>query len=256
MAQGHLVVVDRDHAFERSLAFAKVAVLLVVADAHDHADEPANRLLFIEKRSQGGIRRVVLVFRHFVVNVIRTLKLAELQAFLRALQLNQHRFQSGIAMIVGRDLTLDGLTLHGNRQDGAQQTDQQQCFERAHYFASGFWWCAPGVSNPGGGSTGGRSWPCAIFCTSISENSIAGAAAETGTAPDSAPHSPLNTSIFSPVSTMRLSAASGVPMISTPRTSSSGRPSAYIFHTISGMIWNAWGMLRRVRVKPPAMSSK
>src|SRR5216684_6643459 len=221
MAQGHLVVVDRNHAFERSLALAKVAVLLVVADADDHPDEPADRLLFVQERAQRGVHRVILVFRHFVVNVIRTLKLPELEVFLRALQLHQHRFQGGIAMIVRRNLTLDSLTLHGSRKHSAQQTHEQQCLEIAHYFASGFWLCAPGVSNPGGGSTGGRSWPCAIFCTSISEKSMAGAAAETGTAPDSAPHSPLNTSIFSPVSTMRLSAASGVPMISTPRTSSS-----------------------------------
>src|SRR5258708_6915016 len=226
MAQGHLVVVDRNHAFERSLALAKVAILLVIADAYNHPDEPADRLLFVQERAQRGIHRVVLVFRHFVVDVIRTLKLAQLKALLRALQLHQHGFQSGVAMIVGCNLTLDGLPLHGSRKHGAQQTHEQQCLEMTHYFASGFWLCAPGDSNPGGGSTGGRSWPCAIFCTSISEKSMAGAAAETGTAPDSAPHSPLNTSIFSPVSTMRLSAASGVPMISTPRTSSSGRPSA------------------------------
>src|SRR5258708_1014635 len=226
MAQGHLVFLDRNQAFQRSLALAKVAVLLVIADAHDHPHEPANRFLFIQKRAQRGIHRIILVFRHFVVDVIRTLKLAQLETFLRALQLDQHGFQRGIAMIVGSDLTRGSLTPHRDSQHGAQQTHEQQCLEMAHYFTSAFWLCAPGDSNPGGGSTGGRSWPCAIFCTSISEKSMAGAAAETGTAPDSAPHSPLNTSIFSPVSTMRLSAASGVPMISTPRTSSSGRPSA------------------------------
>ena len=47
---------------------------------------------------------------------------------------------------------------------------------------------------------GGRACECARFCTSISEKSIAGAAAATGTLPDSAPHIPLKTSIFSPVS--------------------------------------------------------
>ena len=51
--------------------------------------------------------------------------------------------------------------------------------------------------------------------------------AESGTVPDSAPHSPLNTSLVSPVARMRFMAASGVPTMLTPRTSSSGRPSTY-----------------------------
>ena len=55
------------------------------------------------------------------------------------------------------------------------------------------------LSHDGGGRIGGRVRECARFCTSISENSIAGAAAETGTLPDSAPHTPLNTSVLSPV---------------------------------------------------------
>ena len=38
--------------------------------------------------------------------------------------------------------------------------------------------------------------PLFFFCTSISENSIAGAAADTGTCPDSAPQTPLNTCKF------------------------------------------------------------
>ena len=57
---------------------------------------------------------------------------------------------------------------------------------------------APVQIIPGGGSIGGRSRPCAFFCTSISENSIAGADAETGTHPDSAPQIPLNTSTLFP----------------------------------------------------------
>ena len=67
---------------------------------------------------------------------------------------------------------------------------------------------------------------------------MAGAAAATGTEPDSAPHSPLKTSVFCPVRIIRFKAFSGVPMISTPRTSWSGRPSGKTFHTIKGMISN------------------
>ena len=87
---------------------------------------------------------------------------------------------------------------------------------------------------PGGGKIGGRSCECARFCTSISEKSIAGATAETGTLPLSAPQTPLNTCCSSPVETIRVKAASGVPTISTPRTNSSGRPSAYTRYTITG----------------------
>ncbi len=45
---------------------------------------------------------------------------------------------------------------------------------------------------------------------------MAGAAAETATPPDSAPHTPLKTEEVSPVTRMRPMAASGVPTISTP----------------------------------------
>src|SRR6202035_4632389 len=69
-------------------------------------------------------------------------------------------------------------------------------------------------SNPGGGKMGGSSCECARFCTSISENSIAGATAATGTLPLSAPHTPLNTCCSSPVVRMRVNAANGVPTIS------------------------------------------
>src|SRR5205823_3457966 len=89
--------------------------------------------------------------------------------------------------------------------------------------------CRPPVlitSCAGGGRIGGRSVELSFFCTSNSEVKIAGEAAATGTDPDSAPQYPLNTSGVSPVATILVRAASGVPTISTPRTSSSGLPSA------------------------------
>ena len=85
---------------------------------------------------------------------------------------------------------------------------------------------------------------------------MAGATALTGTVPDSAPHSPLKTSLLSPVARMRFMAASGVPTMLTPRTSSSGRPSTYTRYTTSGMTWKACGELRVVTAKPEEMSSK
>src|SRR5207248_4564229 len=78
----------------------------------------------------------------------------------------------------------------------------------------------------GSGSSGGRSFDLAFFSISISETRIAGATAETGTLPDSAPQYPLKTSGLSEVARMLEKLASGVPTMSAPRTSSSGRPSA------------------------------
>lgn len=53
-----------------------------------------------------------------------------------------------------------------------------------------------------------------------------GETAETGTHPDSAPQVPLKTASSSPVQMIWEKQESGVPTMSTPRTSSSGRPSA------------------------------
>src|ERR1700732_5344849 len=82
------------------------------------------------------------------------------------------------------------------------------------------------VAPGGGGRMGGRASPYFRFWTSISVNSIAGAAADTGTLPDSAPQIPLKTLVVSPVAAIRDNTVSGVPTISTPRTSLSGLPSA------------------------------
>ena len=49
---------------------------------------------------------------------------------------------------------------------------------------------------------GGRSRELSLRCTSISETSNAGAMADTGTLPDSAPQMPLKTDILSEVDTI------------------------------------------------------
>jgi hypothetical protein len=82
-------------------------------------------------------------------------------------------------------------------------------------------------SCPGGGRMGGLSVDVSFFWTSISVIKMAGAEAETGTEPDYAPQYPLKVSMVSPVATILVSETSGVPTMSTPRTSSSGRPSGY-----------------------------
>src|SRR5260370_12033294 len=89
---------------------------------------------------------------------------------------------------------------------------------------------APGeavaVLESGAGRIGGRSCVCRRFCTSISENSMAGAAAVTGTEPDSAPHTPLKTSVVFPLAAMRVSAANGRPPKSPPPPNPPLRPPA------------------------------
>ncbi len=55
---------------------------------------------------------------------------------------------------------------------------------------------------------------------------MAGATADTGTLPDSAPHMPLKTSALFEVARILAKAARGVPTMSAPRIISSGRPSA------------------------------
>src|SRR5206468_6095699 len=77
----------------------------------------------------------------------------------------------------------------------------------------------------GAGNIGEVSCDCAFFCTSTSLTSSGGEEADTGTPPLSAPHTPLNTSVLSPVAVILANADSGVPMRSTPRTSSGARPS-------------------------------
>ena len=72
----------------------------------------------------------------------------------------------------------------------------------------------------GAGRIGSASCDCAFFCTSTSLTSSSGDEADTGTLPLSAPHMPLKTSILSLAAMNLPKAASGVPMRSTPRTSS------------------------------------
>jgi hypothetical protein len=89
-----------------------------------------------------------------------------------------------------------------------------------------------------------------VLARSISRlrSSSDGLTADTGTSPDSAPHIPLKIPGSSPVATIVSNAAIGVPTMSTPRTSSSGRPSAQMRYTSSGITLNACGPERSVIV--------
>ena len=80
--------------------------------------------------------------------------------------------------------------------------------------------------------------------------------AETGTHPDSAPQVPLKTASSSAAPRIRSRDASGVPTMSTPRSTSSGLPSGKTRQTRSGSSLKDCGMNDCVIVKPPAMSSK
>ena len=80
--EGHLIVV-RGHDFNCALAFAKITILLVIADADHHPDEAARVGLIGAKRAQCGVCHMVFKLSDLVVNIVGTLKLAELQFFLR-----------------------------------------------------------------------------------------------------------------------------------------------------------------------------
>ncbi len=81
-----------------------------------------------------------------------------------------------------------------------------------------------------------------FFWTSTSDTSSAGDEADTGTGPLSAPQMPLNVWVLLSLATILPNAESGVPIRSTPRTSSIGRPSAYTRYTTMGVTLNAFGM--------------
>ena len=78
---------------------------------------------------------------------------------------------------------------------------------------------------------GGRSEAFALRCISTFCTRMVGEVAVTGMPPDSAPHVPVNISGALPAYMMFENMERGVPMRSTPRTSLSGRPSAYTSYT-------------------------
>src|ERR1700740_1257544 len=140
----------------------------------------------------------------------------------------------------------DNLPSQYEKKNSNRDKCQQRIFQGIHRCAHGFE-CgafhgrAAFSSCAGGGKIGGLSVEVSFFCTSISEIKMAGAAAATGTDPDSAPQYPLNTSIVSPVATIFVRETRGVPTISTPRTNSSRRPSANTLYTTRGCTWKACG---------------
>src|SRR5262249_4141837 len=144
----------------------------------------------------------------------------QLQLGLGPLHLCQHGVQHRIT---------DRFPGHGFLGKGTPCGEgQQQEARKLHLHPNHCWPPFPPAETlrSGGGKIGGRFNECPRFCTSISENSMAGATAATGTAPDSAPQIPSKTAALSPVIRIPFIAVNGVPTMSTPRTSSSGRPSA------------------------------
>src|ERR1700719_746294 len=204
-----------------------------------------------QHRAKRRLRIVIVHILHAVFDVVRRLHLVHLQPVSRAVQFRQQRLQQHVALgdfVRLRRRRVSRRILRARRRARAhpQRPRQRHCRKQTHRSlqslkaAHGFTPVASSLplpaapSTPGAGKIGGRSLPCARFCTSISLNSIAGATADTGTLPLSAPQTPLNTCCVSPVVIIRVNAASAVPTMSTPRTSSSGRPSAYTLYTITG----------------------
>src|SRR5579859_2607 len=224
------------------------AVLLVLPNPHHHAQHAQMLPLRIQQRAKRRLRIVIVHILHAVFDVIRRLHPVHLQSVFRSVQLRQQRLQKHVALghlVRFRRRSISIKIFSGcspTRPHTRSSRQQRQSRKQTHRAlrvlqpAHGFTPVESSLppSTPGAGNIGGRSRPCARFCTSISLNSIAGATADTGTLPLSAPQTPLNTCCVSPVVIIRVNAASGVPTMSTPRTSSSGRPSAYTLYTITG----------------------
>src|ERR1700756_1086587 len=228
------VVIDW-HEVRRALALTDVTVLLVVPDTNHDADKPKPHSHVASQRAERRFRRIFVNVENSVLDVVRPGDLIHPQLRLRAFEFLPHRRKDDIIFPVGL-CRLDDLSQGRSRQKKSDDDREQHDAGAGHdlhcFAPEPFVESAP--SSVGAGRVGGRLSEWARFCPWISENSIAGPAAATGTCPDSAPQTPLNTSVVSPVTTMRFMAESGVPTISMPRTSSSGRPSAYTRHTSTG----------------------
>src|ERR1035438_2963394 len=229
VSQRQRVIVKR-HKTKRTLTLSEIAVLLVIANANHYAQDPEPRLDVPAQSAEGRFSRILIRIDDPVFDVVGCRYLIQLQLRLGSLQLAAHRLQDGIRASQCLPVFLLGGGRRHKQTDKDKLSGDELCQVAGNARECHCVWPVPFPAWPegvsvGGGRMGGRFSEWACFCTSTSENNMAGAAAATGTEPDSAPQTPLKTSVFSPVSRMRFNAASGVPTISTPRTSSSGRPS-------------------------------
>src|SRR5207253_2503033 len=136
---------------------------------------------------------------------IGLLKTLELQLLHRAGQLVAHRLHDYVFR--------GGGSGRAQEQNGQHPRNHFRC---PHGDSPG-----QNLSSKGGLRIGDNSWDLGFFCTSIWLMRSPGPPAETGTGPDSAPQVPLNAAIRSSAARIRVNTVSGVPMRSTPRTSSS-----------------------------------
>ncbi len=160
---------------------------MIIAHAHVHAHEAAARDIAGEKRAKRSGYAPHIHIQQPVFDIERLVHAGKLQTSARALQLVAHGLKRFV-VVSGRDGSrlrrrslrpwLRGSQRHSERHK-QQQGQHRNFFHCASPFAS--------ESCPGGGRIGGRSVDVSFFCTSISEIRIAGATAETGTEPDSAP---------------------------------------------------------------------
>src|SRR6185503_10620832 len=197
-----------------------VSLVIAYADGDArNAGVPVVRAFGITEH--GAAFEVLHVF-HAVLDEVGFLKAGELEVRHAAIEFVEHGFENGILCRV----CAGGLRGSGMRRDGGEGEESR--YEKRGDVASEVHWPSfvTGVDGaPGMGRIGGRCVPCCWRWVSISLTSMAGATALTGMVPDSAPHSPLKTSLLSLVARIRFIAARGVPTMLTPRTSSSGRPS-------------------------------
>ncbi len=179
------------------------AVQFVIAHAHVHAHEAVARRAAREQRAELRADGAFVQIEQAVLDVVRLLLAGQHQPIRRTLQFVVQRSQRliGVAGRNRRDLPCARGACRRARPDSVarrQQRARQQTTPRPQS-SSVRLSCSQLVdahrlilpcacrSCAGGGKMGGRSVEVCFFCTSISEISSAGAAAATGTEPDSAP---------------------------------------------------------------------
>ena len=149
-------------------------VELVVADADVHVGRAEALLAPREQAAQSGRDGEALLFVDRVLDEVGRFEVGQ-REFARAVDLIAHRLEDR----VGRAAPARSACRARRARQAPAAAGQQQ---PPH--------CAPPLLFSmlvGSGSSGGRSFDLAFFSISISDTRIAGATAETGTLPDSAP---------------------------------------------------------------------
>ena len=172
MAEGKGIVVQgKNGGF--ALAGAVEAVLFVVADANNHAQNAKVGVLVFAKCTESGFGAVIFDVIDTIFDEIRRLNLIHFEPRFGALQFGEQGFEQAIApgcraggnpggVERGLGVARSGAEQRHTGRHGQRESECQLAVKSAHGFTSSLA-CAPAFaaeapsSNPGGGKSGGRS---------------------------------------------------------------------------------------------------